>query len=234
MFEHILIKIIHFSLVVLLLALCSVSNPSRANAESLWKKSKKETSRMLFTDTKASHIGDIVTILISEGTKSEYKNEAENKKKSSVLSTVTSLIFPAAASPASSDELNNSKRYTGSRVGMHNGTLPSSKWSGDQSFKGNGSSKNESTVEARIAARVIAVLPNENLLLEGKRSVMVGEEEEIIILSGIVRKEDITPLNTVESQYLADAKIKIQGKGPAAISQKKGVLTKVWEFLGIY
>jgi len=234
MLDAILLKIIHFSLLISLIALCSISYPPKGFCESLWKKSKQPSSQMLFTDTKASRVGDIVTILISETTKSKYENDAEHKKKSSVLSSITNLLFPAAAAPSSTDALNANKDYTGSRAGMHNGKLPASKWSGDQSFKGEGSIENESTVTAKISARVIAELPNNNLLIEGKRTVGVGEEEETIILSGIIRKEDIKPDNTIESQFLADAKIRIEGKGPVVASQKKGILTKLWEFIGLY
>ena len=234
MLEQILLKIIHLSLLISLAALCSLSYPDPAGAESLWKNSKVRSSQMLFIDTKASRVGDIVTIIISETAKSKYENESENKKKSSVISSITNLLFPAAAPPASTDTLNANRKYTGSRAGQHNGMLPASKWSGDQNFKGEGSLDNVSTVEAKIAARVIAVLPNEQLLLEGKKSVKVGKEEQIFILSAIARQEDILANNTIKSEYLADARIIIDEKGPAAVSTKKGILTKVWEFIGLY
>jgi len=234
MLETILFKIIHISLLISLVALCYISYPQYGNADSLWKKSKSSSSKMLFTNTKASKVGDIVTIIISENTKSKYDNKSDHKKKSSVVSSVTNLLFPAATAPSSSDEMNKNKPYIGSRMGMHNGTLPSSKWSGNQSFKGEGKIENESNLTASITARVIEELPNDLLLIEGSRTVSVGEEEQKIIISGIIRKEDIAPDNTINSKYIANAKINVIEKGPVASSEKKGILTKLWEFLGIY
>ena len=234
MLESILLKIIHISLLISLAALCYLSHPSYIYSDSLWKKSKKSSSMMLFTDNKAGKVGDIVTIVVSENTKSKYDNKADHKKKSSVLSSVTNLLFPAAKAPSSTDEMNKNKPYTGSRMGMHNGTLPASKWSADHTFKGSGKIENESNLTASITARVIEELPNDLLLIEGKRTVVVGEEEQIIVISGIIRKEDISADNTIESRLIADAKINVIEKGPAFSSEKKGLLTKIWEFLGIY
>ena len=234
MIEEILLRIIHYSLIITLAALCSISYPSYGYTESLWKNSKSHSAKMLFTDTKAARIGDIVTIIISEKTQSGYENASEHEKKSNVLSSITNLLFPAAATPASTDTMNANKLYTGSRAGMHHGTLPASKWNASQKFEGDGSIDTKSTLEARIAARVVAILENNNLLLEGKKTVKVGEEEQTFILSGIARKEDIRPDNTIESQYLADARIRIDEKGPVMQSQKKGILTKLWEFIGLY
>jgi len=234
MLEEILFKIIHYSLVISLAALLSISYPTYGSADSLWKNSKSQASKMLFTDTKATFVGDIVTIIISEQSTSGFENGSKHEKKSNVLSSITNLLFPAAAPPASTDTLNENKRYTGSRAGMHNGKLPSSKWDATQKFEGDGTVDTKSSLEAKIAARVIAVLENNHLLLEGKKTVKVGQEEQTFILSGIARKEDIGPDNTIESQYLANAKIQVEEKGPVMQSQKKGVLTKLWEFIGLY
>jgi flagellar L-ring protein precursor FlgH len=232
--DTVLLKIIHLSLVISLAALFSITWPAGLPADSLWKNSKKDTSRFLLVDSKAAHVGDIVVILISQSTKVDFETESENKKTSSVLSTISALLYPAADEPASGDTLNQNKKYTGSRAGMHNGVLPKSEWDASQNFKGEGTSTNQNTVTTKIAARVIAEFPNDTLLVEGKRQMKVNEEEETVVLSGVIRREDIKANNTIESQYLADANIRIEGKGPAAASQKKGLLTKMWEWLGLY
>jgi len=235
MLEEILFKIIHYSLVISLAALLSISYPTYGSADSLWKNSKSQASKMLFTDTKATFVGDIVTIIISEQSTSGFENGSKHEKKSNVLSSITNLLFPAAtATDSDTDALYQNRQYTGSRAGMHNGTLPSSKWDATQKFEGDGTVDTKSSLEAKIAARVIAVLENDHLLLEGKKTVRVGQEEQTFILSGIARREDIGPDNTIQSQYLANAKIQVDEKGPVMQSQKKGVLTKLWEFIGLY
>jgi flagellar L-ring protein precursor FlgH len=79
--------------------------------------------------------------------------------------------------------------------------------------------------------RVIDVLPNQNLVIEGKRQTSFGGETQDIILRGIVRPADITANNTVFSYNVADATIKFSGKGAVSETQRKGWFTRVWEKL---
>ena len=80
-----------------------------------------------------------------------------------------------------------------------------------------------------MAVRVIDVLPNHNLIIEGKRETSFGGEQQTAVLHGIVRVEDIMANNTLYSYNIADAQVKIQGKGSISDTQRKGWFTKVWD-----
>jgi flagellar L-ring protein precursor FlgH len=103
------------------------------------------------------------------------------------------------------------------------------KFGGSQSFDGGGKINNTERLTARIAVRVVDVLPNGNMLVEGRRETVVSGEKQEAILRGIVRGEDVTANNTVFSYNLADSSIKFVGKGTISDNQRKGWLHKIWE-----
>jgi flagellar L-ring protein precursor FlgH len=79
--------------------------------------------------------------------------------------------------------------------------------------------------------RVIDVLPNRNLVIEGTRETAFSGEQQTAILRGTVRPEDIAANNTIFSYNVADATIKFVSKGTISDNQRKGWFTKIWEKL---
>jgi len=75
------------------------------------------------------------------------------------------------------------------------------------------------------------VLPNKNLVVEGKRQSSFSGESQDVILRGVVRPEDISAANTVFSYNIADASIKFISRGTVTDSQRKGWFTKIWDKL---
>ena len=82
-----------------------------------------------------------------------------------------------------------------------------------------------------MAVKVIEVLPNHNLLVEGKRETSFSKEHQTIVLHGFVRPENIGADNTILSYNIADATISIVGKGTVSDSQGKGWFTRIWDKL---
>ena len=85
------------------------------------------------------------------------------------------------------------------------------------------------TIVAQIAVQIIDVLPNGNLVVQGKRETSFSGEKQTILLHGIVRAEDVNADNTVLSYNIADATIQIIGKGTVTDSTKKGWFTRLWD-----
>lgn len=82
-----------------------------------------------------------------------------------------------------------------------------------------------------MTARVTEVLPGGNLRIEGRQSIVINGEEQAIVVTGIVRPQDISRDNTVLSTYLADAQIVIEGDGPLGERQSPGLLTRIFQWL---
>jgi flagellar L-ring protein precursor FlgH len=75
------------------------------------------------------------------------------------------------------------------------------------------------------------VLPNKNLVIEGRRTTSFSGETQEAVLRGVVRAEDIAANNTVFSYNIADATIKYVSTGTITDNQRKGWFTRVWEKL---
>ena len=105
---------------------------------------------------------------------------------------------------------------------------------GDKSFDGTGSTERSGALTGVVTAIVKEVYPNKMMRIEGRRVVTVNEEDQYIILSGLIRRDDIAADNTVLSTKIAEALIEYSGEGIIAMEQKPGWLSSivdvVWPF----
>jgi flagellar L-ring protein precursor FlgH len=185
-----------------------------AGLGSLWTDSSAEP-RSMFADKKAHSIGDIVTIVIQENNGATRNNNTTTSKKNSVDASIASFLY----SPTASSLLTKG------------GVLPALKYSQDNEFNGGGQINNQETINAQLAVRVIDVLPNGNLVIEGHRQTAFAGEKQDAILRGTIRADDVTPANTVLSSQVADATIQFINNGAITDNQRRGWFTTMWEKL---
>ena len=183
---------------------------AQAGSGSLWK---ADSSRSMFADKRARAVGDIITILVQENNTTSKENSTQTSKSSSVDASLDTVLY----SPAASGFLTKG------------GKMPAMKFGGSQNFDGGGKINNSEKITARIAVRVVDVLPNGNMIIEGRRETTVSGEKQEAVLHGVVRSEDVAANNTVFSYNVADASIKFTGKGTISDNQRKGWLHKIWE-----
>jgi flagellar L-ring protein precursor FlgH len=100
---------------------------------------------------------------------------------------------------------------------------------GANTFDGGGTIANTEIIAAQIAVKVIDVLPNGNLVVEGRRQTAFSGEKQEAVLRGTVRADDVSSTNTVFSYNIADASIQYISHGALSDSQNKGWFTKVWD-----
>jgi len=181
-----------------------------APGQSLWK---DEVSKPMYADKRAARVGDLITIVVQESTSASKDNKTATSKSSSMDAAITSFLY----SPAASGLLTKG------------GQLPSLKYGMKNDFGGGGTINNSEQIVARVTVRVIDVLANQNMLIEGTRETSFGGEQQTIVLHGVIRQEDVTANNSVFSYNVADAKIQIINKGTITDSQRKGWFNKVWD-----
>jgi flagellar L-ring protein precursor FlgH len=181
-------------------------------ADSLWREGHAPA---MVADKRAAAVGDILNIVVQENSTATKDNNTKTSKQSAIDSSIQAFLYSPAAS----------------KLLTKGGTLPAVKMSGNQSFNGGGTINNSENIIARIAVHVIDVLPNQNLIIEGRRQTSFAGESQDVILRGVVRPADITANNTVFSYNVADAAIKFTSKGSVTDSQRKGWFTKIWEKL---
>ncbi len=173
----------------------------------------------LFYDNKARNVGDIVTVAIYEKA-SASKEASTSTGRNSTASAGISKLFGLEDNIA---KINKSIDPT---------SLVSASYEND--FEGTGTTKRKEDLIATLTTRVVEVLPNGNLRINGGKTVAVNNENQIIRLSGVVRQEDISPQNLVDSKHILDADIEYTGKGIISDKQKPGwlvrLLDNVWPF----
>jgi len=182
---------------------------------SIWQAS----SVGLTEDLKARRKGDIVTIVITETASASKEANTGTSRNSTVNAGIPNFMGLEQAGIIKNNFADLSK--------LINANVEST-------YKGSGSTSRKESLNATISAKVIDVLPNNNLLIEGRRNVKVNNEDQIIIIEGTVRPSDIGVDNVVNSIYIADARISYAGKGIISDRQKPGwlmnIVDKVWPF----
>lgn len=182
-----------------------------------------ETSRnSLFQDLRAKNVGDIVTVQVVEKT-SAVKEATTSTSRSSTNDIALQKFLGLPLNLGMRDFLNQGNAFS-----------PEIQSSYDAEFDGSGTTTRSGELNAIIATRIIEVLANGNLVLEGKKDTIVNNEYQYIILSGIARPEDISEGNVIPSTLLSDARIEYSGKGVIADEQSPGwlrrALDNVWPF----
>ncbi|WP_029040887.1 flagellar basal body L-ring protein FlgH [Cucumibacter marinus] len=153
-------------------------------------------ARGFFKDQRAHKVGDILTVMVTIADKAQIANQTARSRQSSNeggVGGVLGSIFNAVAPNVSAD----------AAVTVDTGA-------GDT---GTGSVNRSETLETQVAAVVTQVLPNGNLVIEGRQEVRVNFEVRELIVAGIVRPEDIGADNTIESAKIAEARIAYGGRG---------------------
>lgn len=185
----------------------SVNQAMAESDGSLWSEDRPQS--FLFNDFKAARVGDVVTIRVVESSKGNKNASTKTEKDSSVSASISAFFG------MSTDKLSQAS------VGAET----------SEKHDGIGSTSRSSELTAFITAKVIDVLPNGNLMIDGRREVIVNNETQILSINGIVRPEDIGPSNTVLSTYIADAKITYTGSGVVSDKQRVGWFVRLMDIL---
>lgn len=185
-------------------------------AESLYREGASGAS--LFADLRARAVNDILTILIVEQSSSSRTAATKSEKNTSRTAGVSKwpqLLGGKDLQGILQDQLNLSLQ-------------------GQASHDGKGSIDRTDNVTGQIAARVVKVLDNGNLIVEGRRAVLVNDETQIVTISGVVRPQDVTARNTVLSSQIADAEVQMVGRGVLSEAQRPGILYRLLDWLRLF
>jgi len=164
-------------------------------------------------------VNDLVTIIVNQSSKIERDQKLEADKDTSIDFDVKQFL--------NIQELLKEARL----VSSDSSTLPSIDVSSGRSFDGEGKMDREDRITARLTAKVIDVKPNGLVVLEARASLFTDEEEQLMLVSGTCRAEDITQTNTVQSTQLADLRLEIHHGGELRDASKKGIVTKALDAL---
>ena len=165
------------------------ANLSHTSLGSLWSNGGHLAD--MNTDYKAAHVGDIITIVVAQGT------TASN-----------------AAGVATARTFNASSGISGlpghlKTAGVANLFSPQS----SQTLSGKSQGSTTSTLNTTLAGQVVAVLPSGALVVEAERQLTMNNEKQTILVRGLVRPGDIAPDGSVSSNRVGNLELELKGKG---------------------
>ena len=202
-------------------AICNdgLYNEAQPAEGSLWV----EHSARLFTDMRARHKGDIVTVRISESPSGKLNATTSTSRNSSIEAGIGDLLGYLKALE-SKNKVSGGTTSRFDRNSMFKANF-------NPKFEGTGESTRDGEVMAYVAARVLHVFPNRNLYIKGAREIKINNETQYITISGTIRPEDISPNNEIASTYIADARIEYSGKGVIMEKQRPGWLGRILDYI---
>ena len=201
-------------LTLVFIAALVVSGLAAAGDGSLW--SPDSGVNYQFKDYLPRRVGAVVTIEIVESSSASDDAKTDVSKKSSISGTI-------------GDVMENGVKILGKAI-----PFDIFKFDSDNSYEGDGSTTRSNQVTARIAAKVMRVEPNGNLILEGRRSIAVGKDKKDIIITGEVSSYSVTRDNTVLSTDVADAQITYSGTGPVNNAGQPTIFHRVLDIIPFF
>jgi len=163
--------------------------PVEATLGSLWTSGGAMTN--LEADYKASRVNDLVTIVVVQRTTAQATGNVNTGRDFNTTSGISGLAGHISTS------------------GLTNLLTAQS----STKLKGTGSTDASTTMNTSLAGRVIAVLPNGNMVVEAERLVAINNQKETMIVRGVLRPGDVGPNNAVPSTALSNLEVELKGKG---------------------
>lgn len=152
-----------------------------------------------FKDQRANDVGDIITVMIDIDDKAELENESSRSRASSEDAALPALLgYEQALDRILPEAINNASLTEFGSTSSNTGT---------------GSVERDEKVEVQLAALITQILPNGNMVINGKQEVLVNFEKRILQVDGVIRPEDISTTNTISYEQIAEARIAYGGEG---------------------
>ena len=175
---------------------------SNGSPNSLWRIG----ARTFFNDQRAAKVGDILTVLITIDDSAQVSNATTRERKVGSNAAIPHLlglesslgkILPKAFDPTDAIDV-----------------------SSDNTNSGTGTVNRAEKINLTVAAVVTKVMPNGNLVIQGRQEVKTNAEIRELTVAGIVRPEDISSSNTINHTQIAEARIAYDGRGDISRIQK--------------
>lgn len=170
--------------------------PAKQYANSLWQPG----ARAFFRDGRASRVGDILKVNVKINDKLQFNNQTEGKR-----TTVDEANAPAL--------LGATNKIIHFLPGIAPNPAKLLSIDGNLDTKGTGTISRQDILTTQVAALVTQMLPNGNMVIEGKQEVTMNKDVREVGIRGVIRPQDINSDNTIDSTQIAEARITYTGRG---------------------
>lgn len=189
--------------------------PEKATSEpnSLWRTG----SRAFFKDQRASNVGDILTVIVNIDDKAKLNNSSTRGRANSADAAANAFLGYEAALHDVFPEAVDNKNLVNVDSKSNN--------------SGSGKIDRGEAIKVKMAALITQVLPNGNLVIQGRQEVRVNYELRELEVAGIVRPEDIDSDNTIGSDKIAEARISYGGRGHLSDVQQPPIGDQLYDVI---
>lgn len=170
-----------------------------AGASSLWRSGAKG----FFRDQRARRVGDVLTVQVTIADRAALSNETSRSRRAADNLGISSLFGLETKLDNLLPNPSSKPLDPGSLVGA----------SSRASNEGAGEVQRQESIRMNVAAVITQLLPNGNLVIQGRQEVRVNFEVREVYVAGVARPEDITPLNTVPHDKIAELRVAYGGRG---------------------
>jgi flagellar L-ring protein precursor FlgH len=160
----------------------------------------------LYRDVRAHNVNDIISIVVVENSTASNSANTSTQKKGDV--TVATPGFLGIKTPSNP-------------LGI----------SSALDFAGQGSTTRTGQLNASLSARVVQVLPNGDMVIEGTKQVTINKEHQHLTVRGTIRQYDISPGNVILSTAIANMEVDFDGKGIISDANKPALLSKIFKYI---
>ncbi|UTW54183.1 flagellar basal body L-ring protein FlgH [Kordiimonas sp. SCSIO 12610] len=200
--------------------------PQKHEANSLWRTG----ARAFFKDQRASNVGDLLTVQIDIQDQAQIGNTTAKSRTTAEDSGIENFL----GIPQGIDNLIGSGAAAGStRAAIAQGFDPANLVGIDStnSYNGTGTVNRSETISLTAAVMVTEVLPNGNLVIQGRQEVRVNFEKRELLIAGIIRPADISSSNVIQHTQIAEARISYGGKGQLTDVQQPRYGTQLYDII---
>lgn len=176
----------------------------------------EQRANTLFADSKAKFVGDVITVIIEEQSSGQNRAVANTGRQTNHSAGIGGMTRIHPERPERDMRYIAQYDISG-RAGS--------------SLSGSGNTSRDGTLRAVITVQVVQILENGNLAIEGRRQLTVNEEDQYIVISGIVRPDDVSEDNVVSSRHIAQARIVYTGKGIINDKMRPGWGTRIVDWI---
>jgi len=186
----------------------------QVNPNSLWRNG----SKAFFKDDRAKAVGDILTVNLSLNDSASLANNTTRARKDRETADVTALLgyqtklaknnLPAGFDPTAAANFGNA-----------------------HSTSGDGTIARSEKVALTFAAVVTQMLPNGAMVIMGRQEVLVNSEMRELLVTGVIRADDIESDNTIVHTKIAEMRVAYGGSGTLTGLQQPRWGTQLWDIL---
>ncbi len=198
---------------ILIIALASIS--IGVKAESLFTLGASQTyapvPKSLYGGVQARSVGDLISIILDE-----------------TFNVTNNLTYSSNKESSTTDNFSN---FFNTILGRHliNDNLGT--FGGSNEVTNSAAASNKMVFGDKIAVQVVQQMPNGNLVVQGKKTLVNGNERSDLIVTGVVDPRWISSTGQVYSKYVANLQFAISGRGSISRASNEGIINRFIKYL---